>query len=98
MSSASYLCSSNHGKFIVVGANADARLSSYAITDATVPKDDQDLKSIWLRPFFFDKGTDTKNNLPKTDDADALKKWCDQKDYILFPTAGMQLKPNEISV
>ncbi|CAL8584536.1 hypothetical protein XPA_010126 [Xanthoria parietina] len=61
---------------------------SYAITDATVPKNDQDLKSIWLCPLFFDKGTDTKNDLPKTDDADALKKWCDQKDYTLFPTAG----------
>lgn len=31
---------------------------------------------------------DTKNDLPNTDDEDALKAWCDQKDYTFFPTAG----------
>lgn len=70
-------------------ASADSTLSSYAITDATVPENDRDLKSMWLCPLFFDKGPDTKNDLPSTDDEDALKKWCDQKDYTLFPTAGM---------
>ena len=63
-------------------------LRSYAITDSTVPRDDKDHKSIWLCPLFF-TGKDTKNDLPDTKDEDKLKEWCDQKDYTLFPTAGM---------
>ncbi|KAL6715230.1 hypothetical protein ACLMJK_007494 [Lecanora helva] len=61
---------------------------SYAITDATVPKDDNDIKSMWLCPLFFNGGADTKNDLPNTEDTDALNAWCNQKDYTLFPTAG----------
>ncbi|KAI4270323.1 MAG: hypothetical protein LQ337_006750 [Flavoplaca oasis] len=60
---------------------------SYAITDITVPKDDNDHKSMWLCPLFF-TGDDAKNDLPNTQDGDKLKAWCDQKDYTLFPTAG----------
>ncbi|KAL9630443.1 MAG: hypothetical protein Q9204_004718 [Flavoplaca sp. TL-2023a] len=63
---------------------------SYAITDSTVPKDDNDHKSIWLCPLFF-TGKDTKNDLPDTEDEDKLKEWCDQKDYTLFVTAGHTL-------
>ncbi|KAI4112291.1 MAG: hypothetical protein LQ345_006539, partial [Seirophora villosa] len=63
---------------------------SYAITDPSVPKDDNDYKSIWLCPLFF-TGDDTKNDLPDTEDGDKLKAWCDQKDYTLFPTAGSTL-------
>ncbi|MCJ1468352.1 hypothetical protein MMC07_006980 [Pseudocyphellaria aurata] len=61
---------------------------SYAITDAAVPADDNDHKSIWLCPLFF-TGDDTKNNLPNTENADELQAWCNQKDYTSFPTAGI---------
>ncbi|KAG7007539.1 hypothetical protein G7Y79_00009g026480 [Physcia stellaris] len=60
---------------------------SYAITDATVPANDDDFKSIWLCPLFF-TGPDTKNNLPNTEDEAELQAWCNQKDYTFFPTAG----------
>ncbi|MCJ1425284.1 hypothetical protein MMC29_003172 [Sticta canariensis] len=63
---------------------------SYAITDPTVPQDDNDHKSIWLCPLFF-TGDQTKNDLPNTEDADKLKAWCDQKDYTFFTTAGHTL-------
>ena len=59
----------------------------YAITDATVPANANDIKSIWLCPLFF-TGDDTKNDLPSSEDEEALKTWCDQKDYTFFPTAG----------
>ena len=71
---------------------AQTCLHSYAITDITVPKDDNDHKTIWLCPLFF-TGDQTKNDLPDTEDADKLKAWCDQKDYTLFPTAGMPHRP-----
>ncbi|KAL9011938.1 MAG: hypothetical protein Q9173_003258 [Seirophora scorigena] len=45
---------------------------SYAITDSTVPIDDNDHKSIWLYPLFF-TGDDTKNDLPGIEDGDKLK-------------------------
>lgn len=69
---------------------ADTCLHSYAITDSTVPTDDNDHKSIWLCPLFF-SGDDTKNDLPNTEDADKLNAWCNQKDYTFFPTAGISL-------
>ncbi|KAL8643115.1 MAG: hypothetical protein Q9226_008431 [Calogaya cf. arnoldii] len=66
---------------------------SYAITDATVPQDDNDLKSIWLCRMFFDKdkGVDSRNDLPNTSDEEEMKNWCEQKDYTLFSTAGQVL-------
>ncbi|KAL8725408.1 MAG: hypothetical protein Q9181_006425, partial [Wetmoreana brouardii] len=67
--------------------NDPTNAPSYAITEDGVPKDDNDLKSIWLCPLFFKDGVDTKNDLPRADDADARRAWCDQKDYTLFPTA-----------
>ena len=62
-------------------------LCSYAITDASVPKNDNDHKSIWLCPLFF-TGDDTKNDLPNTDDRAKLEQWCTQKDYTFFVTGG----------
>lgn len=66
-----------------------SKSGSYAITDATVPKDDNDIKSMWLCPLFF-TGDDTKNDLPSTADADKdkLDAWCKQDNYKKFTTAG----------
>ncbi|MCJ1467193.1 hypothetical protein MMC07_005816 [Pseudocyphellaria aurata] len=73
-----------------VADSCDEDGGSYAITDSTVPANDNDYKSIWLCPLFF-TGDDTKNNLPNTEDADQLQAWCNQKDYTFFPTAGHTL-------
>ncbi|KAL8901178.1 MAG: hypothetical protein Q9207_005337 [Kuettlingeria erythrocarpa] len=79
-------------KFIInctpTGDVLDDCSESYAITDATIPKDDNDLKSIWLCPQFFNGGIDSKNDLPNPSDKEALKEWCDQPDYTSLPTAG----------
>ncbi|KAM0797972.1 hypothetical protein BDR22DRAFT_823780 [Usnea florida] len=61
---------------------------SYAVADSTVPANDNDLKTIWLCPLFWKPGPDSAQNLPDTNDEDALNKWCAGTDYTKFVTAG----------
>ena len=71
-----------------LNAFPDVGHSSYAITYATVPKDNNNIKSMWLCALFFKDGLDTKNNLPNKEDTDALNAWCNQDDYTFFPADG----------
>ncbi|KAL9110226.1 MAG: hypothetical protein Q9187_008076 [Circinaria calcarea] len=58
---------------------------TYAITDSTVPKEDNDLKSIWICPLFW-TGPDSSQDLPSGQDA--TDEFCKKTNYKQYVTAG----------
>lgn len=66
---------------------SDLPVASYAITDATVPANANDIKSMWICPLFW-TGPDSARNLPDTDNQDDLSAFCSGTNYQQYVTAG----------